>query len=93
MVVVEDEHRLNDLVVRYLNESGIVADGYVDGSSGLDAARAFDVDALVLDLMLPDVNGLTVCRQLRREGNDVPILILTARGAVQERVQGPGRRR
>ena len=45
---------------------------------------------MVLDLMLPGVGGLDVCRRLRREGNDVPILMLTARGAVAERVAGPG---
>lgn len=88
VVVVEDERRLNDLVVRYLNESGITADGYLDGRSGVAAARRAGVDAVVLDLMLPDLRGLTVCRQLRREGYDVPILILTARGSVQERVEG-----
>lgn len=87
-MVVEDERRLNDLVVRFLNESGIAADGYLDGYSGLDAARSPHADAVVLDLMLPDVSGLTICRQLRREGNDVPIVILTARGAVRERVEG-----
>ena len=88
VVVVEDERRLNDLVVGYLTESGISARGYVDGRSGLAAARELGVDAVVLDLMLPDLRGLTVCRQLRREGYDVPILILSARGAVRERIEG-----
>jgi DNA-binding response OmpR family regulator len=62
--------------------------GCFDGPSGLAAARGLDVDAVVLDLMLPGLSGIEVCRQLRREGNDVPILMLTARGAVPERVAG-----
>lgn len=88
VVVVEDERRLNELIVGYLTESGMVARGCPDGELGLAAAREPDVDAVVLDLMLPGIGGLAVCRQLRREGNDVPVLILTARGALSERIAG-----
>lgn len=88
VVVIDDEKRLVGLVVSYLRESGLDADGYLDGRTGLAAARAGDVDAVVLDLMLPGLGGLEVCRALRREGNDVPILMLTARGEVSERVAG-----
>ena len=72
----------------YLEETGHVATGYFDGASGLKAARDPDVDAVVLDLMLPRLGGLEVCRALRKERQDVLIIILTARGAVTERVAG-----
>ena len=77
-----------ELVSGYLEELGFRTTGCHDGREALVAAREDDVDAVVLDLMLPGVSGLDVCRRLRREGNDVPILMLTARGAVPERVAG-----
>ena len=88
MVVVDDERRMVELVTRYLEEVGMRTTGCHDGHEALLAARGEDVDAMVLDLMIPGVSGLEVCRRLRREGNDVPILMLTARGAVPERVAG-----
>ncbi len=88
MVVVDDERRMVELVTRYLEELGMTTTGCFDGKQALVAARGEDVDAVVLDLMLPGVSGLDVCRRLRKEGNDVPILMLTARGAVPERVAG-----
>jgi len=88
VVVVDDERRMVELVTRYLEEVGMRTTGCHDGHEALLAARDEDVDAMVLDLMIPGVSGLEVCRRLRREGNDVPILMLTARGAVPERVAG-----
>ncbi|MFD7482532.1 response regulator transcription factor [Streptomyces mirabilis] len=87
-LVVDDEIRLVELVVRYLQESGHSAEGRHDGPSGLAAARDPRVDAVVLDVMLPGIDGVEVCRTLRREGIDVPVILLTARGAVSERVAG-----
>jgi DNA-binding response OmpR family regulator len=88
VVVVDDEPRMVELIAGYLGEHGIRVTGAHDGPSGLTAARDPEVDAVVLDLMLPGLSGTEVCRQLRREGNDVPIVMLTARGAVAERVAG-----
>jgi DNA-binding response OmpR family regulator len=88
VVVVDDEKRMVELITSYLGDFGVTTIGCYDGLSGVEAARAADVDAVVLDLMLPRMNGIDVCRTLRREGNDVPILMLTARGAVPERVAG-----
>ncbi|MEU7054812.1 response regulator transcription factor [Streptomyces sp. NPDC046197] len=87
-LVVDDETRLVELVVRYLQESDHSAEGRHDGPSGLEAARDPRVDAVVLDVMLPGMDGIEVCRTLRREGIDVPVILLTARGAVSERVAG-----
>jgi DNA-binding response OmpR family regulator len=88
VVVVDDEPRMVELITGYLGENGARVTGAHDGVSGLFAARQADVDAVVLDLMLPGMSGTEVCEQLRSEGNDVPILMLTARGAVAERVAG-----
>ncbi|MGA8988485.1 response regulator transcription factor [Aeromicrobium sp.] len=88
VVVVDDERRMVELIVSYLQEAGMDAQGFYDGRAGLAAARGEDVDAVVLDLMLPAIGGIEVCRRLRKEGNTVPVLMLTARGAVSERVAG-----
>ena len=77
-----------ELVTSYLSEKGIHATGYFDGESGLAAIVAENPDAVVLDLMLPMMSGTGVCKALRAAGNDVPILMLTARGEVSERVAG-----
>ncbi|MFE0509583.1 response regulator transcription factor [Streptomyces sp. NPDC058964] len=87
-LVVDDETRLTDLVVRYLTESGHTAEGRYDGPSGLAAARDPRLDGIVLDVMLPGMDGVEVCRRLRGEGIDVPVILLTARGAISERVAG-----
>ncbi len=88
VVVVDDEERLVELVGSYLGELGVQTTGCLDGFSGLEAAERPDVDAVVLDLMLPGLSGIEVCRRLRAGGSDVPVLMLTARGAVAERVAG-----
>jgi DNA-binding response OmpR family regulator len=88
VVVVDDEHRMVELIAGYLADQQVTTVGCYDGPSGLAAAREPGVDAVVLDLMLPGMSGVDVCKQLRREGNDVPVLMLTARGAVPERVAG-----
>ncbi len=88
VVVVDDERRMVELVTSYLQELGMRTTGCLDGKQALAAARSTDVDAVVLDLMLPGISGTEVCRRLRAEGNDVPILMLTARGSVPERVAG-----
>jgi len=88
VVVVEDEKRLAELIAIYLIEAGHTADSFHRAETAMDAVRDPDVDAVVLDVMLPGLSGLELCRRLRGEGSDVPILLLTARGAVTERVAG-----
>src|ERR671921_2168358 len=88
VVVVDDDERMVELVSRYLEEHGHTAVRCFDGRSALTNARDASADVVVLDRMLPGLDGVEVCRTLRREGNDVPVLMLTARGAVRERVTG-----
>ena len=88
VLVVEDERRLADLLARGLREAGHTADVRHAGSDGLLAAGTVPYDALVLDVMLPGLDGVAVCRALRKRGNAVPVLMLTARGDVADRIAG-----
>lgn len=88
ILVVEDEPKLAALLERGLVEEGHAADVARTGEDALWMARAVGYDAIVLDLMLPGVNGIEVCRQLRESGVWSPVLMLTARDAVEDRVAG-----
>ena len=87
ILLVEDDRRLAEMVSDYLGEAGFSVSVAGDGRTGLARLAAEAYDALVLDLMLPDLDGLEVCRQLRAV-SDVPVLMLTARGDAMDRVVG-----
>jgi len=87
ILLVEDDRRFAEMVSEYLGEAGFSVSVAGDGRTGLARLAAEPYDALVLDLMLPDVDGLEVCRQLRGF-SDVPVLMLTARGDAMDRVVG-----
>jgi DNA-binding response OmpR family regulator len=88
VLVVEDERRLANLLQRVLTEERHVADVANDGDTGYALAASGTYDVLVLDLMLPGMDGVEITRRLRAEGVQTPILMLTARGAVEDRVAG-----
>jgi two-component system, OmpR family, response regulator len=88
VLVVEDEPKMADVLRRGLTRAGLAVDVAQDGMSGLIRAGATDYDAIVLDAMLPDVDGLDVCRRLRAERIWSPVLMLTARAGVPDRVDG-----
>jgi DNA-binding response OmpR family regulator len=88
VLVVEDDLRLASNLRRGLEEAGIAVDIIDDGAEGLVAAQTTPFDVVVLDGMLPGMDGFEVCRELRRERVRVPILMLTARDAVEDRVRG-----
>ncbi|GAA2381454.1 response regulator transcription factor [Dactylosporangium salmoneum] len=88
VLVVEDERRLAGLLARGLTEAGHDTDVQHTGPDGLLAAATGRYDAVVLDVMLPGLDGLTVCQRLRTAGHRVPVLMLTARGEVPDRVTG-----
>ncbi|MFE0464304.1 response regulator transcription factor [Kitasatospora sp. NPDC058965] len=79
LLMVEDEERLAQSLSQGLRAEGYAVDVVADGRHGLDRAREGDYAAIVLDLMLPGLNGFRVCQELRRDGNPVPILMLTAK--------------
>ncbi len=88
ILVVEDERRLAHLLRRVLLEERHTVDVASDGAQGLDMGSSDTYDLVILDLMLPGRDGLEVCRELRAGGVKAPVLMLTARGAVEDRVSG-----
>lgn len=88
LLLVEDEPRLARAVKRALQEEGHVVDWVEDGLDALEQARGETYDALLLDVMLPRLSGVEIARRLRAEGIATPILMLTARDAVPDRVAG-----
>ncbi len=88
VLVVEDERKISAYVKRGLEEQGFAVDTAFTGREALDWAETVDFDVMVLDLMLPELDGLTVCRELRQRGHRLPILMLTARDAIDDRVAG-----
>ena len=88
ILVVEDEAKLGQLLVRGLDEEGHAADLARDGEQAIRMARAVQYDTIVLDVMLPGLDGYGVCRRLRSDGIWSPVLMLTARDAVEDRVAG-----
>jgi two-component system, OmpR family, response regulator len=88
ILVVEDESKLADLLARGLREEGHAADVATEGEQALWMAQAASFDAIVLDVMLPGIDGFEVCRRLRASDVWAPVLMLTARDAVEDRVTG-----
>lgn len=88
ILVIEDEERLARLISRVLKEEGYVPETAADGRAGLARALAEPFDLLVVDWMLPDLDGIEVIRRLRVAEMNVPILMLTARRQVEDRVEG-----
>ena len=91
ILIVEDEQRLAALLKKGLEEQSYAVDLCFDGEEGLYMAETFPYDAILLDVMLPKMDGFTVLDTLRRQGNDVPVLMLTARTEVESRVKGLNR--
>ena len=87
ILVVEDDPRLADMLLEYLGQAGFHVTVAPSGRTALERASSDEYDAIVLDLMLPDVDGLEVCRQLRTT-SDTPILMLTGRGDAIDRIVG-----
>lgn len=88
VLVVEDERRIAAFIKRGLEEEQYAVDVAYDGEEALDWTDAVDYDLIVLDVLLPKKDGIQVCQELRAQGSNVPILMLTARDAVEDRVQG-----
>jgi DNA-binding response OmpR family regulator len=87
VMLVEDDAVLGPLVVRHLSDSGFAVDWRTDGKAAYEAALAFPPDLMVLDLMLPGEDGLSLCRRLRK-AHDFAIIIVTARGQESDRILG-----
>lgn len=88
ILVVEDEHKIANSLKKGLEQESFAVDTAYDGNTGYDLASGENYDVIVLDLMLPGMDGMEICRQLRKENNHTPILILTAKGLLDDKVAG-----
>lgn len=88
ILVVEDDKRLSAAICQMLKQANFAADAVYTGTDGLDGACTGIYDALILDVMLPQMDGFSVLRALREAGAGVPVLMLTARGDLEDRVRG-----
>lgn len=87
-MVVEDDPQVRAMLTRALGYEGFEVVGVADASGALRAIRAEPPDLMLLDLLLPDMDGIEICRRMRRAGDQTPILVLTARDTVADRVEG-----
>jgi DNA-binding response OmpR family regulator len=88
VLVVEDEHRIAESIKKGLEQERFVVDVAYTGSIGYDLAVAEEYDLILLDLMLPEMDGLTICKRLRENSIHTPILILTAKGQTEDKILG-----
>jgi len=88
ILVVEDERKIREWVVKALREEGFVVDGVGDGNDACDLLRMHSYDGAVFDIMVPGRDGLSLLKSLRREGNNLPVIVLSARGEWDDRVEG-----
>ncbi len=88
ILVVEDEKKLNELISNKLKKEHYSVDSCYDGSDALDYLRGAEYDAVILDIMLPGMNGLDILRAIRRKKDRTPVLLLTAKDSIEDRVTG-----
>lgn len=87
ILVVEDDHKTSELVRLYLQQAGYRVDTAYDGNTALEKVRQEKFDLIILDIMLPGIDGLSICRQLRLE-SDIPVIMLTAKVLESDRIRG-----
>ena len=88
VLVVEDDKKIASFVVKGLKQNGFAADHASDGEEGLFMTRSVNYDAAIVDLMLPKLDGLSLVQKIRASGSRVPVLILSAKASVEDRVKG-----
>jgi len=89
ILIVEDEHKIANSIKKGLEQESYAVDVTYDGEQGFDLATTEDYDVIILDLMLPKIDGMKICQRLRKEENiHTPILILTAKGQLNDKVNG-----
>jgi len=88
VLVIEDDHKIANAIKRGLEQESFAVDVSYTGKDGLGSAQTFSYDLIILDRMLPEVDGINICKILRKKNNHTPILFLTAKDKVSDRVQG-----
>ncbi len=88
VLVVEDERNLADAIVRIVSDAGFNCEAVYDGNAGLTSAESGLYDAVIMDVMLPGMDGIQIVHELRHQGNSIPVLMLTARTSTSDKVEG-----
>ncbi len=88
ILVVEDEHRIANTIKKGLEQEHFAVDVAYEGNDGYDLASIEEYDVIILDIMLPGMDGVTLCKNIRNDNNHTPVLMLTAKGRVQDKVEG-----
>jgi DNA-binding response OmpR family regulator len=88
ILIIEDEHKIANSIKKGLEQESFAADVAYDGEEGYDLASSEEFDLIILDLMLPKMDGITICKKLRQESIHTPILMLTAKGQIEDKVEG-----
>ena len=88
VLVVEDERDLNNIITKYLKKSNFNVDNVFDGEEALDYLNSAEYDLVILDVMMPKINGYEVLKTMRKENNDTPVLMLTAKDGIDDKVKG-----
>lgn len=88
LLVVEDEKALNRVISKRLEKEGYSVDKCFDGEEALDFIRVGEFDAIIMDIMMPKLSGLAVLKKIRENGNATPVLLLTAKDSIEDRVKG-----
>lgn len=88
ILVIEDEHKIANAIKKGLEQENFAVDVVYDGIEGYDLAATEDYDVIVLDLLLPGIDGVEICKKLRQHKIHTPILILTAKGQIEDKIEG-----
>ena len=88
LLIIEDDKKLGAFIAKGFREAGFAVDHCTDGEEGLIMAMGIDYDAAIIDIMLPSLNGLSLVRELRKQHNTVPVLVLSAKTTIDDRVKG-----
>ena len=88
ILVVEDDEIISDAIVEYLSDQHYAVEAAYDGKSAWELLEVFTYDLILLDVMLPEMDGISLCRKLRNQGMDIPILMLTARDTLDNKIEG-----
>ena len=88
ILVVEDDERISDAIVEYLSDSHYAVEAAYDGQSAQELLEVFTYDMILLDVMMPQMDGMTLCRNLRKQGISIPILMLTAKDTLNDKIEG-----
>jgi len=88
LLIVEDQNELRNILKKRLNEAGYVLDDAADGETAMDFINFTEYDVIILDIMIPKINGLQILKNIRNKNNATPVLLLTAKDTIEDRVKG-----